>query len=165
MQPTEIAEAFLQLKQDGKVLHFGVSNFTPSQFEMLNSYHPLMTNQVKASLLHRDPFLDGTFDQCLQHKIAPMAYSTMASGKFFSAEPDTTIKRIQKIGTDLAEQYNATYEEILTAWLLKHPAKIFPIMGSTKIQRMQAAVNALAVDMTREEWFMLWQAAVGEEVP
>ena len=165
MHPQEIAEAFEILKKDGKVLHFGVSNFTPSQFKMLSKFTELQTNQVEISLLHRDFLLDGTLDQCIENGIAPMAYSTMAKGRFFTDKEDPAVKRIIAVSKDLQEQYNCTYEELLTAWILRHPARILPIIGSTKIARMKAAVNATKIELSRDDWFMLWEAAVGEEVP
>jgi len=165
MHPQEIAEAFEILKKDGKVLHFGVSNFTPSQFKMLASLTELKTNQVEISLLHRDYLLDGTLDQCIEHGISPMAYSTMAKGRYFTDKEDPAVQRIIQVSKDLQERYNCTYEELLTAWVLRHPARILPIIGSTKIARMQAAMNATKIELSREDWFVLWEAAVGEEVP
>lgn len=164
MHPYEIAEAFNQLKQSGKVLNFGVSNFTPSQFNLLNQYYPLITNQVEISLLH-DVFLsDGTLDQCMQYEIAPMAYSTMAKGAFFSQDASESVKRIKKVCAKLKKKYRATYEELLTAWLLAHPARILPVIGTTGVDRMAAAVRATEITMEREDWFGLWEAARGHEV-
>jgi len=163
MHPEEIAETIIKLKASGKVKHFGVSNFTPSQFEMLNQFTPLVTNQVKASLLHLDPMTDGTFDQCLKHQISPMAYSTHASGTLFTSDEERVL-RIKEAVRPIAEKHETTYEVILTAWLLNHPAQIFPIMGSTKINRLKAAVEALTVKLSREDWFVLYEASVGEEV-
>jgi len=164
MHPYEIAEAFNQLKQAGKVLNFGVSNFTPSQFTLLNKYIPLATNQIEISLLHDEFLLDGTLDQCMQHEIAPMAYSTMAKGIFFSKEPSEAVQRIKKVAAKLKKKYRATYEELLTAWLLAHPARILPIIGTTQIDRMAAAVRSTKISLEREDWFALWEAARGQEV-
>ncbi len=164
MHPYEIAEAFNQLKQSGKVLNFGVSNFTPSQFTSLNKFIPLVTNQIEISLLHDECMLDGTLDQCIQHEIAPMAYSTMAKGVFFANDPTEPVQRIKKLCVKLKKKYRATYEELLTAWLLAHPARILPIIGTTKIDRMAAAVRATEISLEREDWFALWEAARGQEV-
>ena len=164
MHPYEIAEAFNQLKQSGKVRNFGVSNFTPAQFSLLSQYIPLITNQIEVSLLHDTAMLDGTLDQCIQHEIAPMAYSTMAKGVFFSADPPEPVQRIKKICAKLQKKYRATYEELLTAWLLIHPARILPVIGTTRIDRMAAAVRATEISLERDDWFALWEAARGQEV-
>ncbi|MEM1328018.1 MAG: aldo/keto reductase [Bacteroidota bacterium] len=165
MQPEEIAETFTQLLQSGKVRSVGVSNFTPSQYDLLNSYIPLSGNQIEASLLHRKPFLDGTLDQLLKHQHLTMAYSSMAAGAFFAHPPSEAVQRIRFVAGRLERKHNTTFEQILTAWILRHPAQICPVMGSTKVERLQRAVDAQQIDLSREEWFMLWEAAVGEEVP
>ncbi|GAA4271919.1 aldo/keto reductase [Aquimarina gracilis] len=164
MNPEEVAEAFVKLKGEGKVLHFGVSNFTTSQFEMLNSYVPLQTNQIEISPLHLNPFIDGTLDQCVKHKIKPMGYSTLAGGSFFAAKPEERVKRINFVADQIADKYTSTRDQVLTSWILKHPSVIFPIIGSTKINRIHSAVKALDVNITDEEWFMIWEASTGEEV-
>ncbi|WP_438711671.1 aldo/keto reductase [Aquimarina muelleri] len=165
MNPEEIAEAIIKLKKDGKVLHFGVSNFTRTQFEMMNAFIPLVTNQIEASVLQLDPFLDGTLDQCITEKIKPMAYSVLAGGKLFSKNPDDRGVRINKVVSRLAEKYNTTSDQILISWILKHPSGILPIIGSTKSNRIQSAVKALRIEVSDEEWFMIWEASTGKQVP
>ncbi|WP_299254074.1 aldo/keto reductase [uncultured Aquimarina sp.] len=164
MNPSEIAEAFAILKSSGKVLSFGVSNFATSQFDMLNAYFPLQTNQIEISPLQLAPFIDGSLDHCIQHKIKPMAYSTLAGGKFFSQQLDKRVVRINKVVSHLIKKYDVPADQILTAWLLKHPSGILPVMGSTKINRIQSAVNSLSLQITEEEWFKIWEASTGEEV-
>lgn len=164
MNPEEIAEAVVKLKESGKILHFGVSNFTKTQFEMLDAFTPLVTNQIEISPLHLDPFIDGTLDQCIVKKVRPMAYSTLAKGKFFSDHPDDRVLRINKIVNQLAQKYNARLDQILISWMTKHPSGILPVIGSTKISRIKSAVDALKVEITDEEWFMIWEASNGKEV-
>lgn len=164
MHPEIVAETFRELKKEGKVMHFGVSNFTTSQFETLNSFFPLVTNQIEISPLHLDPFIDGSLDQCLQHKIKPMGYSTLAGGRFFSEQSEPQVSRILNVVNTLKEKYQATIDQILTSWILKHPSEIFPVIGSTKIGRIQSAVKALDINITDEEWFMIWEASTGHEV-
>ncbi|MEN0006604.1 MAG: aldo/keto reductase [Bacteroidota bacterium] len=164
MDPADIAKAFKWLRQDGKVRHFGVSNFTPSQFELVNNAFSLITNQVQANLLHRDPFVDGTFDQCMLKQIRPMAWSPLGGSQLFAKEPSEQIQRIREAAEPLQEKYGASFDQILTAWLLRHPAGIIPVLGTTRIERLKAAVEAQSIQLQREEWFMLWQAAAGEEV-
>ncbi|MEM9919688.1 MAG: aldo/keto reductase [Bacteroidota bacterium] len=166
MDPDEIAEAVTQLKDQGKIRHFGVSNFTPSQFAMLHSRTPLVTNQVEASVLHRTPFLDGTFDQAIQASCCPMIWSPLGSGKMFTDTEDEQVGRIRKvlerIGT---EKGGYGIDQMLLAWLLRHPAKLCPILGTARPERVRAAAKALEISLSREEWFEIWEAAAGEEVP
>ena len=164
MNPHEIAEAFEQLKQAGKVKAFGVSNFTPSQFELLNSFTPLFTNQVEISLLHRNAFEDGTLDQCMRLGITPTAWSPFGGGRIFSSELPDELVPVRKVLQDLGEQHNVSVDQILLAFLLKHPAGIVPIMGSSKIARIQSAKAALDISLSHEEWYRLWEAAIGKEV-
>jgi len=164
MDPSEIAEAFTSLKSSGKVLHFGVSNFSTTQFEMLHAVFPLQTNQIEVSPLHLASFVNGTLDQCILHKIPPMAYSTLARGKFFLKQPEERVKRINRVSKALADKYKVSLDQVLTAWLLKHPSGILPIIGSTRIDRIQSAVDALSITITDEEWFKIWEASTGKEV-
>lgn len=166
MNPHEIAETFTQLKKSGKVLHFGVSNFNTAQFENLNSLFPLATNQIEASVLHLNSFLDGTVEQCLKHRIAPMAWSPLGGGKVFTDFQAGQSARVREVANDLALKYEAKgLDQILLAFLLKHPSNILPVLGTSKAHRIQRAVDALQIDLTREEWFELWEASMGEEVP
>ena len=165
MNADEIAEAFNQLKKDGKVLHFGVSNFTTSQFDLLNSRIELATNQVELHLMRPEPFLDGTLDQCQQHSVSPMAWSPLSSGRIFTELEDEQVQRIRKAAEPLLEKYNIQLDQLLIAWLLKHPSNILPILGTARHERVLAAVEALKIELTREEWFVLWEAAQGQEVP
>lgn len=165
MHPDEIAEAFTRLKQEGKVLHFGVSNFTPSQFDLVNSRIPLITNQIEASLFHLDPFLDGTLDQSLKHGLKPMAWSPLGGGKVFTDLEDPQVVRVREVAAALGMKYNdAGIDQILLAWLMQHPAGIIPVVGTGRIDRLKGAVEATEIKLTQEEWFALWEASMGEEV-
>ncbi len=164
MQPDEVAEAFHQLQEAGKVKAFGVSNFTPSQFDLLNDRFPLVTNQVEISILHRNSFEDGTLDQCLKHHIRPQAWSPMGGGAIFNKGGNEQVNRIQDVLNPLSAKYNATPDQILLAWLLRHPAGIQPVLGTTKIERVRAAVKALEIQLLQAEWYDLWQAATGKKI-
>lgn len=164
MDPHEVAEAFAKLRYEGKVKYFGVSNFSSSQFELLNSVTTLMTNQVEISLLNRAAFDNGVLDQCLSKDIQPTAWSPFGGGKLFGTEEDEQTTRIKKVGNELAEKYNCQLDQLLLAWLRKHPAGIIPVLGTTKAKRVKDALAASQIELSHEEWYQLWEAASGEEV-
>lgn len=166
MDPEEVAEAFTKLKEQGKVRHFGVSNFTPSQFEMLSSFlsFPLVTNQVEISVRHLNGFGDGTIEHCLQKRIPPMAWSPLAGGQIYTSTDDKST-RIRQVLQDIGEELALTeIDSLMYAWLLHHPAKILPIVGSGKIERIKAATEAFNIKLSRQQWFKIWIASTGEDV-
>ena len=164
MDPYDIAEAFSQLRTQGKVKHFGVSNFTPIQFDILNSIFPLETNQVEISITRQDAFEDGTLLQCQKNRISPTAWSPLGGGKVFGKTEDQKILRIQKVGIELAEKYQVGLDQILLAWLLKHPSRIIPVIGTSKIERVKSALDAYKTQLTRQEWYLLWKASKGKDI-
>lgn len=164
INPREVAEEFDKLKKEGKVKHVGVSNYSPSQFDLLNSFTPLVTNQVEVSLLHLNAFFDGTLDQCLKLGITPTAWSPLGGGAIFSSSEDPKIQRIQKVAKELGEVHAVGVDQILFAWIFKHPAGIIPVTGSSKMSRIKSALEATQVNLSHEEWYMLLEASTGEEV-
>lgn len=160
LNPTEVAEAFAALKQQGKVLHFGVSNFTPSQFEMLQSYvsFPLVTNQIELSLFKNDPFFNGDTDVLMKYRVKPMAWSPLGGGKFFEDE------RLVKLLNRLIKEYNVSAAQILLAWLLKHPSEVLPILGTTKSERITDGAGAISINLDRQHWVELLKAVTGKGV-
>ena len=166
MDPEEVAGAFDALHSSGKVLAFGVSNFSPPHLAMLASYtrQPIVTNQVEASLVHLDPLQDGTFDQCLERRIRPMAWSPLGGGRLFQPEHPTAA-RVQPLLQSLARERGVAPETIAYAFLLRHPARPYPITGTSRLDRIVAAVAALELELTREEWFELYCAARGAPLP
>ena len=157
MNPTEVAEAFDKLKQDGKVLHFGVSNFTPSQFVMLQSFlsFPLITNQIEISLSRVDPLFNGDLDLLIQLKTSAMAWSPLSGGKLNVNDREMFSK---------ASKYNASYSQLSLAWLLRHPSVIFPVIGTTKPERITEGAKAIDIKLDRQDWFEMLQWATGKEV-
>ncbi|MGB5821973.1 MAG: aldo/keto reductase [Saonia sp.] len=164
LDPHEIAAAFSDLKKEGKVHTFGVSNFSPSQFDLLNSLTPLATNQVEISLLQRKAFEDGTLDQCLRYKSIPAAWSPLGGGLLFKDSENDGVKAIKGVLDTLSKKYGLAADQILYAWLRKHPAGIIPVLGTSKLERIRTAHNALNTTITHEEWYMLWEAAIGGEI-
>jgi len=164
---SEVAKAFSHLKQSGKVLHFGVSNFNILQFEMLNVFlnDKLVTNQLEISPYCLEQFENGNLDYCVKQKIKPMAWSPLAGGNLFKPV-DEKSKRLINCLTEIAIELNIrSIDKIIYAWLLKHPASIIPVVGSGKLQRIKYAVEALNIDMTLEQWFRIYNASTGIELP
>jgi predicted oxidoreductase len=172
--PDEIAAAFAQLKQTGKVRFFGVSNFRPSLVAVLRAAcpMPLIVNQVEISLTRLDCFTDGTLDQCLIEKITPMAWSPLGGGllgdgakRLPPAQQGYRTEATVAALSDIAKARGVSRAVTALAWLLKHPSKIVPIVGSTNPDRIREAVKATQIELTREEWYRLLEAARGEPVP
>ncbi|HEX7643740.1 MAG TPA: aldo/keto reductase [Burkholderiaceae bacterium] len=164
MDADEVAEAFAQLKQAGKVKHFGVSNFTPSQFELLASRTPLVTNQVELSPMFLDPLHDGTLDQCQRLRTAPMIWSALAGGRLFSEDSAQSL-RLRATLNGLAAEYGVSPTTIAYAWVLQHPSKPVVIAGSRRIEAAREAVVAASLTLAREHWFAVWTASNGHNVP
>lgn len=163
----EVATAFAELRKSGKVLHFGVSNFNPHQYALLNSFvdEPLVTNQIELSPYCLDNFENGNMDFLQTQAIKPMAWSPLAGGKIMNPK-DEKGKRVQECLTSIASELNVdSIDKIIYCWLLKHPASIIPIVGSGKIERIKHAVDALSIEMSLEQWFKLFIAAKGEDLP
>ncbi len=172
--PAEVAKAFSQLKEAGKVRWFGVSNFRPTLVTALQVAcpMPLVVHQIELSLARLDPFTDGTLDQCLIERITPMAWSPLAAGLIGSGAkrllPSQEAYRTENFlpGIDaLAQARGATRVTVALAWLLRHPSKILPIIGSTNPQRIREAAKAPELELTREEWYALLVAARGKPLP
>ena len=163
MDADEVAEAFLTLQQSGKVRHFGVSNFTPSQFELLASRIPLVTNQIELSLLHMAPLHDGSLDLCQRERIAPMIWSALAGGRLMSDDSAQAL-RVRLVLTRIAAELNVAVSSVALAWILQHPSKPMVLTGSGKIASIREAVAATGLTLSREQWFALWCASAGKNV-
>ncbi|MCG6883656.1 MAG: aldo/keto reductase [Silicimonas sp.] len=144
----------------GKVRAVGVSNFKLWDWTLLQSAMktPLATNQIEISLQHHEPFTNGDIAYLQERGIPPMAWSPLGGGSLFSdGEPRATASKIA-LANDVDEA------AVAVAWLLAHPAKILPVMGTNRIDRIAAFSDALKVKMDRETWFELYTAALGREV-
>ncbi|CNE20458.1 aldo/keto reductase [Yersinia kristensenii] len=165
MDADEVAEAFTQLHQSGKVKHFGVSNFSPAQFSLLQSRLPfsLVTNQVEISPLHQPAIVDGTLDACQQLRIKPMAWSCLGGGRVFSDPEFQTLRNeLQTVADEIGAE---SIEQVVYAWVLRLPSAPLPIIGSGKIERVKSAWASLSLTMTRQQWFRIRRAALGYDVP
>jgi len=162
----EVARAFDKLKSDGKVKNFGVSNFTPSQFKALQAHldFPLATNQVEVSVAQHKEFENGTLDLCQEIGLHPMAWSPLGGGAIFTAETHRFLT-IRNVMHKIAKQLDVSKDQVLYAWILNHAAGIIPIVGSGKIDRVKSAVDALDINLSRQQWFELWVASQGKNVP
>lgn len=186
MEPDEVADAFSTLKQAGKVKHFGVSNQNLHQMSLLqNSLDmPLVANQIELHLMHLDflddvvlsnntqgkdlSFTSGTFEYCRLNNIQIQAWGSlcqgMLSGRDVSSEPEH-IQRTADLVAKLAAEYQTSKEAILLAFLMRHPAGIQPIIGSTNPARIKASAQATHITLTREHWYALYVTARGQELP
>ncbi|WP_116126956.1 aldo/keto reductase family oxidoreductase [Lewinella sp. IMCC34183] len=163
MDPEEVAAAFDELRQSGKVLHFGVSNFTPSQFDLLAAKTELVTNQVECHPLHPDPLFDGTYDQCQGRSLRPMVWSPLGGADYFKGE-GTKLLRLRDKVSEIGRKYGVEEDVVLLAWCRKHPMRPLPVIGTTKKDRITRSLKALDIDLERQEWFEILEAGRGHQV-
>jgi predicted oxidoreductase len=167
MDPEELDRAFQALQVAGKVKHFGVSNFTVNQLNMLTARMetPLVTNQIEMSPLHTEPLYDGTLDQCIEKSIHPMIWSPMAGGRLFTGTDEKAL-RVQKTMQEISNELGGfSVDKIALAWIMRHPANAHPIIGTMKPERIASAAAALNIELTREQWYRILVASNGEEMP
>lgn len=162
MHAEEIAEAIHQLKTDGKILDFGVSNFTPSQTDLIQSAIKVNYNQIQFSATHLQPMLDGSLDYMQCQKIRPMAWNPL--GSVFKSE-DIQAQRVLSIASSLAVKYETAPDLILLAWILKHPAGILPVCGTADPKRIKQLNKATEIDLELQDWFSIWVESTGNKVP
>jgi predicted oxidoreductase len=163
MDPEEIAAAFGILRSNGKVRDFGVSNFSASQFNLIHQYFPfLVTNQVEISVNNTGAFYDGTLDQMMIKKLKPMAWSVL--GDYFTVGSRQN-ERIREVIEPLCSTYGAQENQLLISFLLKHPAGIIPIVGTSKADNIAKFKKALDISLDRTDWFRILEASAGRKVP
>ena len=167
MDADEVAETFEDLRKEGKVKHFGVSNHTVSQFDLLQSRlpFPLATNQLEFSVLHFQPMEDGTLDQAQQLGCPPMIWSPLGGGSLFTAEDERTTRvrnALAEVGNELDTD---NLMQVAFAWLRKHPSRPVIVLGTYKPDRIRESVEAEYLNMTRQQWYRIWEANKGHRVP
>ncbi|NNE15884.1 MAG: aldo/keto reductase [Saprospiraceae bacterium] len=164
MDVNAIADVFKKLSNSGKVKYFGVSNFSMTQFDLLNQKYPLVTNQIEISLFHLNAFLDGTLDQCQNLKIQPAAWSPLGGGKLWTKSEDVQDKKLHEVLNSMQIKYNCTSSQLLLAWLLKHPSGIIPVLGTSKSARVIESLKAMDINLCKEDWYVMLESARGHEV-
>ena len=154
-----ISDAVKRLIKSGKIKSFGVSNFTANQMDMFKGKLDILYNQINLSLTHLDHMFDGTLEYMQANDILPMAYSPL--GSYFKQENGT----IKKVVDKLKNKYGCSDYQILISWLLKHPSKVYPVIGTTKSDRIKNTLGSLKIEIDLIDWFELLEASVGKRVP
>lgn len=161
MQPDEISEAITILQDSGKIINFGLSNFTPSQVDLIANSVPVTANQIEFSLTKNEAMFNGTLDKMLQEGIQTMSWSPL--GAVFKDETAQT-KRIKAVLKKLTKKYEISEDVILLAFILRHPAKVAPVVGTTNKERILNANSALNIHLELQDWFEMLAASQGYEV-
>lgn len=167
MDPSVLDETFIELKKTGKVLHFGVSNFTNSQMDMLSARleTPLVTNQVEFSVLHYDPLYNGILDNCIKNNYAPMIWSPLAGGRLFN-EKSEQVKRVTDTLKQISLEIGASsIDQVALAWIQKHPSNPFTIIGTLKPERIISTSQAQNINLSNEQWYRILIAAQNKPMP
>ena len=161
MQADEIAEAVGKLKSEGKIIDFGLSNFTSSQTELIRQKTEVSFNQVQFSATHFEPMIDGSLDYMQTHGIRPMSWNPL--GTVFREDTKKT-RRLKKLLSTLVEKYSLGSDTLLLSWILKHPAKVIPIAGTVNVARIQSLMKAVELELDKEDWFAIWTESMGNDV-
>ncbi len=163
MEAEEVAEAVHELKDTGKVLHFGVSNFSPSQIALLETAVKVEANQFEFSLSQTEPFYNGVLDDCQSSGRLPMAWSPL--GAMLKKSREDREERIWKAMQPLQSKYGTDEAGLAIMWLKRHPAGVLPVVGTTQLERMRSMFKASGSAMESQDWFALWEAHIGRRVP
>ncbi|WP_170007227.1 aldo/keto reductase [Bacillus fonticola] len=167
MDPGDIADAFDLLHKEGKVRAFGVSNHRPHELSLIQSRCnvPIVTNQIEVSPLALHHFEDGAIHKGQQDRMPMMIWSPLSGGRLFS-DDTTQAVRVREVLEGIAkrEGYGGV-DEAAYAWLAAHPASFCPIVGSGKIKRVERAITAMEKPMSRGDWFAVFQASMGHDIP
>lgn len=159
----EVAHTFKGLQQAGKVLHFGVSNFSRHQFEALNRRITLVTNQVEFSPLHTAPMFDETFDGLQDLGVAPMIWSPLAGGRLFNGGEEHA-DNLRLVIKGIADELGQPFASVVFAWIMQLPSKPVPLTGTGRIEAIAVAVAGTRFTLGKQDWFKILRAARGHEV-
>lgn len=166
MDADETATALAGLVKAGKVRAVGVSNFTPSQFDLLASRMPfaLATNQIEMSVLKTSALTDGSLDHAQRLAYAPMIWSPLGGGSLFTGKEGREARVRAALAQVAAEIGAGDLAAVAIAWLLRHPARLVPVLGSMKPERLAAMLKALDIGLDRQQWFAVLEASEGRPV-
>ena len=162
MESETILKVVQELQVEGKIKDLGVSNFTASQMSLFQQEVPLSWNQLECSLTHESPMFDGTLDHMKINNVGAMAWSPL--GSYFK-EKSPQNERIKGVMNDLSRKYNCSEDQLLLAWLMYHPSKIYPVVGTTSVKRLKLALNAEEIILETTDWFLLLEASMGNPLP
>jgi predicted oxidoreductase len=162
METEVIAEAITELKNSEKILAFGLSNFTPSQTDLIKKYSSVAYNQIQFSATHLEPMLNGELDYMALHNIQPMAWNPLGS-VYKEVIPQTI--RLRDLLQKLTVKYGVSDDLLLLAWVLKHPAAIQPVVGTTQMDRIKNLKKLQGFELELEDWFAIWTESIGAKIP
>ncbi len=162
MQADEIAEAVTKLKSEGKIIDFGVSNFTASQTELIRQKTEISYNQIQFSATNFEPMIDGSLDYMQINTIQPMSWNPL--GTVFREDNEQT-RRLKKLLASLVSKYHFGADTLLLAWILHHPARVIPVAGTVNVARIQQLMKATQLELEKEDWFAIWTESMGNKVP
>jgi predicted oxidoreductase len=165
MDAAEVADTVAGLLRSGKILDFGVSNFGPAAFALLDALTPLATNQIELHPLHLEPLHDGTLDLLQQRGRRPMIWSPLAGGRLLGGDESPAAQRVRGALVTLGATLGVAPATVAYAWLLRHPSRPRPVVGTLRVQGLQDALAAQALSLDAEVWTELWQAGAGHQVP
>lgn len=165
LDAAEVAHTVDALRREGKILDFGVSNFAPPQFELLDAATPLATNQIELHPLRREPLHDGTLDLLQRRGRRPMIWSPLAGGRLLGGDESPDARRVRWVLGSIAARLGVAPASVAYAWLLRHPTRPHPVVGSMRVEGLQEALAAQDLHLDAETWTELWQAGAGQEVP
>lgn len=163
-EPDEIARAFERLRATGKVLQFGASNHGVASFARLHARVPLATHQLELSPLHMQALADGTLEQAADLQLRPMIWSPLAGGRL-PAGQDEQARRVRGALESVGRDHGVSAITVAYAWIRRHPSRPVPITGSRRLDALREAVAAESLLLGREDWYRIWQASMGHELP
>jgi predicted oxidoreductase len=168
--PAEMANALDQLRTAGKIRAAGVSNFSATQTAALMAFLPfeLACIQIEWSPLVVVALQDGVIDLAMQRKLAVLAWSPLAQGRLAQAVPTDDSPRVVAVREaldNIAKRHGVTREVAAYAWIRRHPSNPIPIVGTQNPERIRAAIRACRLELSREEWYRLLEAAQGHRMP
>lgn len=162
MEAEEIAKAIDRLKNQGKLRSFGLSNFTPSQTELIRQKIAVDFNQIQFSVSHLDAMTDGSLDYMQLHQITPMVWNPLGS---VFREKNEQNSRLTLLLEKLAQKYTVEPAVLLLSWIMRHPSEILPVIGTTNPERIKNATQAQSIELELEDWFSIWVESTGNKVP